>query len=62
MPTSTGAHTVKSSIDDVIELLMKDIDPVLFARARAKTPTERLRWLSEMQAFAEAAKKSGQRK
>ncbi len=49
---------MKSSIDDIIELLQKDIDPVLFERARAKTPTERLRWLSEMQAFAAEAKKS----
>ena len=50
--------SVRTSFDILIDLLAKDIDDVLFERARRKTPTERLIWLEEMQEFAEAAKKA----
>jgi hypothetical protein len=47
-----------TSFDVLAELFAKDVDPSLQARALARTPTERIAWLEEMQAFAEAARKA----
>ncbi len=44
--------------DILAELFARDIDKDLLARAAAKTPTERILWLEEMQAFAEEARKA----
>lgn len=46
--------------DVLSELFAKDIDRDLLRRAKAKTPTERIMWLEEMQAFAEDARKARQ--
>ena len=48
----------RSSFDVIAELLQKDIDTVLFERFLAKTPTERIAWLEEIQSFAELAKEA----
>lgn len=64
--TASGAATfgvmlpsVEQTCFDVMsELFARDIDGDLLRRAQAKTPTERIVWLEEMQAFAEAAQKA----
>lgn len=48
----------RSSFDTLAELFARDIDRDLLRRSMAKTPTERIRWLEEMQAFAEEARKA----
>jgi hypothetical protein len=50
----------RDSFDLLSELFARDIDRALFEAARAKTPTERIEWLEEMQAFADEAKKARQ--
>ena len=44
--------------DILAELFERDIDMDLLRRARAKTPTERIVWLEEMQAFAASGRKA----
>jgi hypothetical protein len=46
------------AVDALIDLFARDVDMDLLRRGLAKTPTERIEWLEEMQAFAEAAKKA----
>jgi hypothetical protein len=48
----------RTCFDVLSELFARDIDRELLRQARAKTPTERLVWLEEMQAFADAARKA----
>ena len=48
----------RTCFDILSELFARDIDVELLRRAQAKTPTERIRWLEEMQEFAEQAKKA----
>jgi hypothetical protein len=48
----------RTCFDILSELFAQDIDMELLRRARARTPTERIRWLEEMQEFAEQAKKA----
>ncbi len=40
------------------ELFARDVDRELLRQSLARTPTERILWLEEMQAFAEAARKA----
>src|SRR5262245_27392643 len=47
-----------SSFDTLSELFARDVDRELLRRAQARTPTERILWLEEMQEFAAAAKKA----
>jgi hypothetical protein len=54
---SSPAMTV-SAVDALIDLFARDVDVDLLRRGLAKTPTERIIWLEEMQAFAEAARKA----
>ena len=44
--------------DVLADLFARDVDRALLQRALKKTPTERLAWLQEMQAFAEQAKEA----
>ena len=48
----------RTCFDVLSELFARDIDMDLLRRAQAKTPTERIEWLEEMQAFAEDARKA----
>jgi hypothetical protein len=48
----------QSSFDIIAELIARDVDRTLLARSLARTPTERIQWLEEMQAFAEEARKA----
>jgi hypothetical protein len=48
----------RTCFETLAELFERDIDRELLRRACAKTPTERLAWLEEMQAFADQAKKA----
>jgi len=47
----------RTCFDILSELFARDIDMDLLRRSMAKTPTERIIWLEEMQAFAEELKK-----
>jgi hypothetical protein len=47
------AEMVPTCFDVLSELFARDVDRELLKRAQARTPTERLIWLEEMQAFAE---------
>ena len=44
--------------DILSELFARDIDKDLLRKSLARTPTERIAWLEEMQAFAEEARKA----
>ena len=48
----------RSSFDVVAELVARDVDMTLLRRALARTPTERIQWLEEMQEFSAQARKS----
>ncbi|MEM9695175.1 MAG: hypothetical protein AAGA56_21715 [Myxococcota bacterium] len=48
----------RTCFDILAELFAKDVDRELLAKSLARTPTERIIWLEEMQAFAEAARKA----
>jgi hypothetical protein len=48
----------RSSFDVLAELFARDVDRELLERSLARTPTERIIWLEEMQEFAEAARKA----
>ena len=48
----------RSCFDILSELFARDVDMDLLRRGMARTPTERIIWLEEMQAFAEAAKEA----
>ncbi len=50
----------RTCFDILSELFARDVDRELLRRAQAKTPTERIIWLEEMQAFADDAKKARQ--
>jgi hypothetical protein len=50
----------RSSFDVLAELFAKDVDRELLRQSLSKTPTERIQWLEEMQAFADLAKKARQ--
>ena len=47
-----------SSFDVLAELFARDVDRDLLRRSLAKTPTERILWLEEMQTFADDARKA----
>lgn len=44
--------------DVLAELFARDVDRELLRRSLARTPTERIAWLEEIQTFAEEAKKA----
>jgi hypothetical protein len=48
----------RTCFDVLSELFARDIDMDLLRQAMAKTPTERILWLEEMQAFADDAKRA----
>ena len=48
----------ETCFDILAEHFARDIDRDLVKRGLAKTPAERLAWLEEMQAFAEAARRA----
>lgn len=49
--------TVERTLFDILaELFARDADQALLRSSAAKTPTERLRWLQDTQAFADAAR------
>lgn len=48
----------RTCFDVLSELFARDVDVELLRRAKGKTPTERIVWLEEMQAFAEDARKA----
>jgi hypothetical protein len=48
----------RSSFDVLAELFARDVDPTLLARGLARTPTERIDWLEDMQELAEEARKA----
>lgn len=50
---------VSSTCFDVLSrLFANDVDMTLLRQAAAKTPTERILWLEDMQQFADDAKKA----
>ena len=51
---------VETSFDVLSRLFAADIDKALLRQGAAKTPTERIVWLEEMQAFADDAMKARQ--
>ncbi len=51
----------RTCFDILSELFARDVDRELLKRSLAKTPTERIVWLEEMQAFAESARKARSR-
>jgi hypothetical protein len=51
----------RTCFDILAELFERDVDVALLERARAKTPTERIVWLEEMQAFADDARRGAGR-
>jgi hypothetical protein len=48
----------RTCFDILAELFARDVDPTLLARSLARTPTERIQWLEDMQTFAEEARKA----
>ena len=59
MTARAMVHTVAETCFDVLSrLFAADIDKDLLRQGAAKTPTERIVWLEEMQAFADDAKKA----
>jgi hypothetical protein len=44
--------------DTLAELFARDVDPALVERSLKRSVTERIRWLEEMQDFAEKARKA----
>gem|GEM_PF-5958732 len=64
-PFTPDGHTrakilsvAETCFDVLSRLFAADIDQDLLRQAAAKTPTERITWLEEMQAFAEDAEKA----
>jgi hypothetical protein len=51
-------HVERTSFEVLAELFARDVDRALLRSSLAKTPTERIRWLEEVQEFAEAARKA----
>ena len=58
METVLLSPGMRSSFDDLAELFARDIDLTLLANSVAKSPTARIIWLEEMQAFADDARKA----
>jgi hypothetical protein len=57
-PTCYATGVERTCFDVLSELFERDLDRELLRRAQAKTPTERIVWLEEMQAFADEARKA----
>ena len=49
---------VPTCFEILADLFAADVDRELLRQAQARTPTERLTWLEEMQAFADDAKEA----
>lgn len=56
-----AANRERSSIDDIIELYMADVDQTLLIENLKLTPEERLNKLACLQEFAEELRRAGQR-
>jgi hypothetical protein len=48
----------RTCFDVLAELFARDVDRDLLRRAQALTPTERIVWLEQMQAFADDARRA----
>jgi hypothetical protein len=48
----------RTCFDLLAELFAKDVDRALMRQSLARTPTERIQWLEQIQAFADAARKA----
>lgn len=48
----------RTCFDVLAELFAQDVDRELLRRGLAKTPTERIVWLEQMQAFADEARRA----
>ena len=59
MAEKEGAAPASSSIDDVVEVLERDVDRTLIKENLKKTPTERVQALQELQRFAEELQRTG---
>ena len=55
---TVAAVPAETLFDKLADLFARDVDPSLIRTGLARTPTERLRWLEQMQDFAEAARKA----
>lgn len=51
-----GERRQRSSFDVLAELFARDVDRGLLVDSLQRTPDERIRWLEELQAFAEEAR------
>jgi len=45
----------RTGYDVLTELFARDVDRALLRQSQARTPTQRIQWLEDMQSFAEAA-------
>jgi hypothetical protein len=52
------AGAEQTCFDVLAELFARDVDRELLSRSLAKTVTERIQWLEQMQEFAEVARKA----
>lgn len=59
MTEKTAPETARNSIDDVIEVYKRNVDRTLLRENLARTPTERLQRLQELQRFAEELQRAG---
>jgi hypothetical protein len=48
----------QTCFDILAELFARDVDRELLRRSLARTPTERIEWLEQVQAFADEARKA----
>ncbi len=51
---------MRSSFDILAELFAQDVDLELLRKSLAKTPTERIEWLEQMQQFGEEMREAAQ--
>ena len=56
--SSVPAGAELTCFDILAELFARDVDRELLRQSLARTPTERIEWLEEMQAFADSARKA----
>ncbi len=53
-----GDLVTPTCFDILAELFARDVDRALLRKSLARTPTERIEWLEQMQAFADEARKA----
>ncbi|MGK2859908.1 MAG: hypothetical protein ACSLFQ_22150 [Thermoanaerobaculia bacterium] len=59
MPAEDAPAKGRDSMDEVIEVYKRDVDRTLLRENLAKTPTERLQTLQQLQRFAEELRRAG---